>query len=168
MPRGSKFRKWRRKGFDAERSLKKYLRNLGYVCFRFPTSGSTSEPIPDLFAIKKDSNPCKLIAFEVKAITTRYYHYTIKAKQVKKLLEFIDAFSGIKGLECRAAIAFHFLQGKRTKSPWIVKFVDEAKDVKIHLWDESDMPELTEKTLSRKIKKKIKWLRELHANDSDS
>ena len=167
MPRGYKLREWRRKGFDAERSLVKYLRELGYVCLRIPTSGSTKEPLPDVFAIKKDSNPCKLIAFEVKAITTRYYHYTVKAKQVKKLLKFINIFSGIKGLECKAAIAFHFLQGKRTKSPWVIRFVDEAKDVKIHLWDESDMPELTEKTLSRKIKKKIKWLRELHANKTN-
>jgi len=75
-------RAMKKRGYDAERELVHMLRDAGYDAIRVPVSAPSTEPLPDVFAIKGDS----ILAVEVKA-QVRYAYY--KRDQVQKLHEFL-------------------------------------------------------------------------------
>ena len=76
-------RAMKKRGYDAERELVHMLRDVGYDAIRVPVSAPSSEPLPDVFAIKDDS----ILSIEVKA-QERYAYY--KKDQVQKLFEFLE------------------------------------------------------------------------------
>ncbi|RJS79386.1 hypothetical protein CW711_03000 [Candidatus Bathyarchaeota archaeon] len=76
----------RRKGYRAERQLVKKLRRYGFKSVRIPISAPSSEPLPDVFAVKGET----IIAFEVKAPNSGRAYF--REDQVKKLFEFLDMF----------------------------------------------------------------------------
>lgn len=63
-------RAMKKRGYDAERELVHMLRDAGYDAIRVPVSAPSTEPLPDVFAIKGDS----ILAVEVKA-QVRYAYY---------------------------------------------------------------------------------------------
>ena len=73
----------KKRGYDAERELVHMFRDVGYDAIRVPVSAPSSEPLPDVFAIKGDV----ILSIEVKA-QERYAYY--KKDQVKKLFEFLE------------------------------------------------------------------------------
>lgn len=79
-------RRIKKRGYQAERDLVKKLRELGFKSVRIPVSAPSSEPLPDVFAVKGDC----IIAFEVKA-PARGRAYFPK-EQVKKLFDFLSMF----------------------------------------------------------------------------
>ena len=76
-------RRIKKRGYDAERELVHKLREAGFDALRIPVSAPSSEPLPDVFAIKGDA----ILAFEVKS-QQRYAYY--KRAQVAKLHEFLE------------------------------------------------------------------------------
>ena len=76
-------RAMKKRGYDAERELVHMFRDVGYSAIRVPVSAPSSEPLPDVFAIKDDA----ILSIEVKA-QERYAYY--KRDQVKKLFEFLE------------------------------------------------------------------------------
>jgi Holliday junction resolvase len=76
-------RAMKKRGYDAERELVHMLRDVGYDAIRVPVSAPSSEPLPDVFAIKDDT----ILSIEVKA-QERYAYY--KKDQVQKLFEFLE------------------------------------------------------------------------------
>ena len=77
------FRAMKKLGYDAERELVHMFRDVGYDAIRVPVSAPSSEPLPDVFAIKGDV----ILSIEVKA-QERYAYY--KKDQVKKVFEFLE------------------------------------------------------------------------------
>jgi len=75
-------RRIKKRGYDAERELVKKLRGAGFDALRIPVSAPSSEPLPDVFAIKGEA----ILAFEVKS-QSRYAYY--KSAQIAKLHEFL-------------------------------------------------------------------------------
>ncbi|RLI10545.1 hypothetical protein DRO42_00975 [Candidatus Bathyarchaeota archaeon] len=75
-------RRIKKRGYDAERELVQKLREAGFEALRVPVSAPSSEPLPDVFAIKGDA----ILAFEVKS-QERYAYY--KRDQVAKLHAFL-------------------------------------------------------------------------------
>jgi Holliday junction resolvase len=73
----------KKRGYDAERELVNMLRRKGFDALRVPVSAPSSEPLPDVFAVKGDV----IMAFEVKS-QSRYAYY--KRNQVEKLHEFLE------------------------------------------------------------------------------
>ena len=134
----SDFRIWRKKGFDAERSLVKKLRELGFSCVRIPTSASSNEPLPDVYAVHRTEIPARLLALEVKAVTY-LPSFTIAKNQIEKLFQFIEPFHRHPTLKPVAGVAVKFLRGPRIKGLWVVKFVEEPQDVHVDIADESDL-----------------------------
>jgi len=59
----------------------------------------------------------------------------------------------------KAGVAIKFLQGERKKSPWIIRFVEEpndfskVQDITVDMTDESDLPELTGSSKSKRVRK---------------
>jgi len=76
-------RQIKKRGYDAERELVKKLREAGFDALRVPVSAPSSEPLPDVFAVKGDA----ILAFEVKS-QSRYAYF--KKAQVLKLHEFLE------------------------------------------------------------------------------
>ncbi|MFQ6053404.1 MAG: Holliday junction resolvase Hjc [Candidatus Bathyarchaeia archaeon] len=76
-------RRIKKRGYDAERELVQKLREAGFDAVRVPVSAPSSEPLPDVFAIKGDA----ILAFEVKS-QERYAYY--KRAQVEKLHSFLQ------------------------------------------------------------------------------
>ena len=60
----------KKRGYDAEREIVGMLRNEGYDSIRIPVSAPSTEPLPDVFAIKEDT----ILAIEVKSME-RYAYY---------------------------------------------------------------------------------------------
>lgn len=75
-------RRMKKRGYDAERELVKMFREADFDAIRVPVSAPSSEPLPDVFAIRDKT----ILAFEVKS-QERYAYY--KRKQVEKLHEFL-------------------------------------------------------------------------------
>lgn len=73
----------KKRGYDAERELVQKLREMGFEAVRIPVSAPSSEPLPDVFAIKGDM----ILAFEVKSQGSYTY---FKKEQVAKLHEFLN------------------------------------------------------------------------------
>ena len=60
----------KKRGHDAERELVHRLRDASFDALRAPVSAPSSEPLPDVFAVKGDA----ILAFEVKS-QKRYTYY---------------------------------------------------------------------------------------------
>ena len=73
----------KKRGYDAERELVGIMRSIGFNALRVPVSAPSSEPLPDIFAIKENV----IIAFEIKC-QTKYAYF--KRDQVLKLLNFLN------------------------------------------------------------------------------
>ncbi len=80
---GWEVRRMKKRGYDAERELVQKLREMGFEAVRIPVSAPSSEPLPDVFAIKGDM----ILAFEVKSQGSYTY---FKKEQVAKLHEFLN------------------------------------------------------------------------------
>jgi Holliday junction resolvase len=80
---GKQVRAMKKRGYDAERELVQMMREQGFDSVRVPVSAPSTEPLPDVFAVKKSS----IVAFEVKS-QVKYSYY--KADQVAKLMAFLD------------------------------------------------------------------------------
>lgn len=76
-------RRMKKRGYDAERELVKKFRGAGFKALRVPVSAPSSEPLPDVFAIKDEI----IVACEVKS-HERYAYF--KRKQIDKLHEFLE------------------------------------------------------------------------------
>jgi Holliday junction resolvase len=124
-----KFRKLTRKqvraikkrGYDAEREIVNMLRDVGYDALRVPVSAPSSEPLPDVFAIKDDS----ILAIEVKSME-RYAYY--KRDQISKLEEFLE----IHRIYPRR---YAVLAGKFKYKGWWFKIAEELGDYTIKVDD---------------------------------
>jgi len=152
--RRSDFRVWRKKGFDAERDLVRRLRKLGFWCVRIPTSASSKEPLPDVFAVeKKDRSPKRMFAFEVKAISF-LPRFTIKKEQIQKLFLFLEPFRKSQEYKPFPCVAFKFLRGRRRKAHWIIKLVKQPQDLTMDITDRSDLE------ISKPSRKLVRYIRE--------
>jgi len=76
----------RRRGYRAERQLVRSLRSLGFNAVRVPVSAPSSEPLPDVIAVKGNF----LLAFEVKSPSADTAYF--RKSQVEKLFKFLDMF----------------------------------------------------------------------------
>jgi Holliday junction resolvase len=90
-------------GRNAERELVKILSSLGYRAVRIPTSNSSPNPLPDVFATFGDL----ILAFEVKS--TWEPRLKIREIQIRKLLDFLSLFT----MEGHAYVAVKFKSFKR-------------------------------------------------------
>jgi Holliday junction resolvase len=109
----------KKRGYDAERELVHMLRDAGYDAIRVPVSAPSTEPLPDVFAIKGDS----ILAVEVKA-QVRYAYY--KRDQVLKLHEFLT----IHRIYPRR---FAVLAGKFKYKGWWFGLADKVDDYTIKI-----------------------------------
>jgi len=115
----------RRKGYNAERSLVKKLRSLGFRAVRVPGSAPSSEPLPDVFATSGDM----LIAFEVKASTEDRIYFS--PEQIRKLFDFLEMFSLYERKIALLAGKFPY--------KWIFKRVDKIDSYVIRKDEESEI-----------------------------
>jgi len=76
-------RAMKKRGYDAERELVQMMREQGFNAVRVPVSAPSTEPLPDVFAVKGNN----VIAFEVKS-QVKYAYY--KSDQIRKLNAFLD------------------------------------------------------------------------------
>jgi Holliday junction resolvase len=83
---GKQSRYVKQKGYRAEKELVKKLRSWGFKAVRIPVSAPSSEPLPDVFAIKGDS----ILAFEVKSHNNEKVYF--RKNQIKKLIDFLNMF----------------------------------------------------------------------------
>ena len=115
----------RRKGYRAERQLVKKLRGFGFKSVRIPISSPSSEPLPDVFAVKGDM----ILAFEVKAPNSDRAYF--KKEQVEKLFHFLEMFEIYK---YKIAI----IVGKFPYK-WVFKRVDKPDDYVIQKEEKSNI-----------------------------
>jgi len=160
---------WKAKGYAGERDLTRRLRKLGYNAVRMAVSGAGTEPVPDVVAFHPERR--EALSFECKSVTARTWTvFAYKDKERKKEGQLIKALRWLKlmypdDVVKKAGVAIKFLQGERKKSPWIIRFVNEPNDlskvenVTVDITDESDMPELTASTKSKKTRKRIRQLK---------
>jgi len=139
---------------------------MGYNAVRMAVSGAGTEPIPDVVAFHPEKRLA--LAFECKAVTaTRWTVYAYREKKRRREGQLIKALKWLKlmypeDVEQKAGVAIKFLQGERKKSPWIVKFLEEpndfsaVEDITVDITDESDMPELTASTKSKRVRKIVR------------
>jgi len=80
---GKQVRSMKKRGYDAERELVAMMREVGFDAVRVPVSAPSTEPLPDVFAVKDKT----VVAFEVKS-QLKYSYY--KADQIAKLNGFLD------------------------------------------------------------------------------
>ena len=80
---GKEVKKRKKRGYDAERELVKELRDAGFMALRIPVSAPSSEPLPDVFAVKGNT----ILAIEVKS--QEGYAY-FKERQIDKLNQFLS------------------------------------------------------------------------------
>lgn len=111
----------KKRGYDAEREIVNMLRDQGYDSLRVPVSAPSSEPFPDVFAVKDDS----IIAIEVKSME-RYAYY--KKDQVSKLQKFLEIH---KIYPRRYAV----LAGKFKYKGWWFKIANKLDDYTIKVED---------------------------------
>ncbi len=80
---GKQVRAMKKRGYDAERELVQMMREQGFDAVRVPVSAPSTEPLPDVFAVKGST----VVAFEVKS-QLKYSYY--KSDQVAKLNGFLN------------------------------------------------------------------------------
>lgn len=157
---------WKAKGYAGERDLVKKLRKLGYNALRMGVSGAGTEPIPDVVAFHPEKR--EALSFEVKSVTARRWTvFAYKNHERKKEGQIIKALKWLKlmypeEVTKKAGVAVKFLLGERVKSPWIIKFVPNPKDltqvedVTVDITDKSDMPKLTAPTKGKRARRIIR------------
>lgn len=104
----------RKRGYRAERQLVRKLRALGFNAVRVPVSAPSSEPLPDVFAMKGDY----LLAFEVKAPNADRAYF--RSDQVKKLFDFIGMFETYDKKLAVLVAKFPY--------KWVMRHVEEVGD----------------------------------------
>ncbi len=92
-------------GRNAERELVSILKSEGFYAVRIPTSNSSSNPLPDVFATKGNL----LLAIECKS--TWEDKVKVREIQIRKLFEFLSMFT----MEGKAVIAVKFKNIHRWK-----------------------------------------------------
>jgi Holliday junction resolvase len=93
-------------GKNAERELVSILKSEGFYAVRIPTSNSSSNPLPDVFATKGNL----LLAIECKS--TWEDKVKVREIQIKKLFEFLSMFP----MDGKAIIAVKFKSIHRWKT----------------------------------------------------
>jgi Holliday junction resolvase len=104
----------KKRGYDAERELVQMMREQGFAAVRIPVSAPSTEPLPDVFAVKNST----VVAFEVKS-QLKYSYY--KSDQVAKLNGFLDIH---KIYPRRYAV----LAGKFKYKGWCFKIAERSGD----------------------------------------
>jgi len=107
-------RRMKKRGYQAERDLVKMLRGIGFRSVRIPVSAPSSEPLPDVFAVKSNC----IVAFEVKAPSHGRAYFP--RNQVKKLFDFLGMFDAYP---VRIAVLV-----ARFPRKWIFKRVEDIDD----------------------------------------
>ncbi len=107
-------RRIKKRGSRAELELVKKLRKLGFHSVRVPVSAPSSEPLPDVFAVKGSS----LLAFEVKSQSNERVYYS--RDQVKKLFGFLGMFEAYKVKRAIICAKFPYR--------WVFKQVETVDD----------------------------------------
>lgn len=115
-------------GRNAERELVSIFRKNGYNAVRIPTSNSSPNPLPDVFATKGNV----LIAVEVKS--TWNNKVKVSSLQVEKLLNFLAMFP-MRGF---SIIAVKF-KGERE---WRYVTVDKAEEVVVTVLNSRSLEEI--------------------------
>ena len=121
----------KKRGYDAERELVQKLRKSGFEALRVPVSAPSSEPFPDVFAVKDDT----ILAFEVKS-QKRYAYY--KRSQISKLYDFLDIHKIYPK-------RFPVLAGKFKYKGWVFKIVEKLGDYSLRVGQGISFKELTKK-----------------------
>ena len=116
-------KKIKRLGYRAERQLVEKPRAAGFKAVRIPVSAPSSEPLPDVFAVK---GGC-MLALEVKATNGERVYF--KKPQVNKLFRFLEMFEVYA--EKRA-----ILVGKFPRK-WVFKQAEKVDDYVLHKNDKS-------------------------------
>lgn len=104
-------------GKNAERELVTILRKEGFTAVRIPTSNSSPNPLPDIFATKGN------ILLSIECKSTWEDKVKIKENQVKKLFDFLSMFS-MNGI---AVVAVKF----KKIHEWRILLLESVKDITI-------------------------------------
>ncbi|MCH4816436.1 MAG: Holliday junction resolvase Hjc [Saccharolobus sp.] len=127
-------------GKNAERELVSILRGEGFNAVRIPTSNSSPNPLPDIFATKGNN----LLSIECKS--TWESKVKVKEHQVKKLFDFLSMFT-MNGIP---VIAVKFKQIHE----WRVLVPEKAEDIVVTIDNTIPMENLF-KILEKKVEEKI-------------
>ncbi|AAK41424.1 endonuclease [Saccharolobus solfataricus] len=127
-------------GKNAERELVSILRGEGFNAVRIPTSNSSPNPLPDIFATKGNT----LLSIECKS--TWENKVKVKEHQVRKLLDFLSMFT-MKGVPL---IAIKFKQVHE----WRVLVPEKAEDIIVTIDNSIPIEDLF-KILEKRIEEKI-------------
>jgi holliday junction resolvase Hjr len=128
---GKQVRAMKKRGYDAERELVHMMRSQGWDSVRVPVSAPSTEPLPDVFAVKGNS----ILAFEVKS-QLRYSYY--KADQVMKL----NTFLKIHKIYPRK---YAVLAGKFKYKGWCFSIVERIGDYTLKIGEGLTFKELLSK-----------------------
>ncbi|MEM1585901.1 MAG: hypothetical protein QXX99_01070 [Candidatus Bathyarchaeia archaeon] len=118
-------KRMKKRGYQAERDLVKRLRDIGFKSVRIPVSAPSSEPLPDVFAVKDDC----IVAFEVKAPSRGRAYFP--RDQVKKLFDFLEIFEAYPNKMAILAAKF--------PHKWIFKRIEIVDDYSISRDEESNL-----------------------------
>ncbi len=113
-------------GRNAERELVRILRSYGFNAVRIPTSNSSSNPLPDVFATKDNI----LLSIEVKS--TWQNKVKVEEIQIRKILDFLRMFP----MDGRALLVVKFKgRGWRVKEVNFIKTEEVKEENSIPLED---------------------------------
>ncbi|AWR93616.1 Holliday junction resolvase Hjc [Acidianus brierleyi] len=124
-------------GKNAERELVSILKSEGFYAVRIPTSNSSSNPLPDIFATKRNL----LLAIECKS--TWEDKVKVREIQIRKLFEFLSMFT----MDGKAVIAVKF----KNIHKWKIFEIQKIEEIVVT----KDNSEFLENFLSLTIKKSI-------------
>ena len=105
-------------GKNAERELVSILREQGFNAVRIPTSNSSPNPLPDVFATRENL----LLAIECKS--TWENKVKVKEKQIRKLFDFLSMFITMEGIPL---IAVKF----KNIHEWRILMLEKVEDVTV-------------------------------------
>ncbi|AWR96380.1 endonuclease [Acidianus sulfidivorans JP7] len=114
-------------GRNAERELVKILRSNGFNAVRIPTSNTSPNPLPDVFATRKNL----LLSIEVKS--TWNNKVKIEKIQVSKVIDFLSMFTMI-------GIPLIAVKFKGNNGGWMVHQLDRNKKEQIVITKENSIP----------------------------
>ncbi|BCU66906.1 hypothetical protein HS7_03430 [Sulfolobales archaeon HS-7] len=114
-------------GKSAERELVHLLSSMGFRAVRIPTSNSSMNPLPDVFAVRGEL----LLAFEVKSTWEK--KLKIREIQVEKVRDFLSLFP----MRGRGIVAVKF----KSIHKWKGMLVDDLNE-EITLMNSRDLIEL--------------------------
>jgi len=147
---------WRKKGYQFERSLCKKLEALGYSADRIPTSGSGRVSLPDIIAYHPEKRLA--LGIEAKAVdASTHKTWTVYADQIVKAAKYLLRHYP-SDVERKAGVCVKFLLGSRVKAPIISRLIPvsdgmnlkKIPNIVVDISSKSDMPELTQGTLSKR------------------